>query len=64
VAVRNSNTHGKIQSCLEDGGCRIATLIHPQAVVACNVEIEAGTIVMAGAVINPDCRIGTGYIIT
>lgn len=63
VAVGNSSTREKIQSRLPDGSGRIATLIHPQAVVASNVEIEAGTIVMAGTVINPDSRIGAGCII-
>ncbi len=38
-------------------------LIHPSAVVAESVAIEAGTVVMAGAVINPYASIGRGCII-
>ena len=42
---------------------KMATLIHPDAVVADDVVIGAGTVVMAGAVINPGARIGKGCII-
>lgn len=38
-------------------------LIHPSAVVAKEVTIGMGTVVMAGAVINPGAKIGRGVII-
>lgn len=38
-------------------------LIHPKAIVAKDVEIGAGTAIMAGAVINPGVRMGKGCII-
>ncbi|MBE5923951.1 MAG: acetyltransferase [Lachnospiraceae bacterium] len=38
-------------------------LIHPNAVVADDVEIGCGTVIMAGTVINPGVRIGSGVII-
>ena len=44
-------------------GRPMPVLIHPKAVVAKDVEIGAGTVVMAGAVINPAARIGKGCII-
>ncbi len=34
------------------------TAIHPRSVVAASVEIGAGTVVMAGAVLNPFVRVG------
>jgi len=40
-----------------------ATAIHPMAVVAECVEIGEGSVVMAGAVINPGCRIGRHCIV-
>lgn len=40
-----------------------ATLIHPTAVIGRDVEIKAGTVVMANAVINPSARIGMHCII-
>lgn len=40
-----------------------ATLIHPTVVIGRDVEIKAGTVVMANAVINPSARIGMHCII-
>ncbi len=40
-----------------------ATLVHPKAVVAEGVHIGEGSVVMAGAIINPDARIGAHTII-
>lgn len=39
------------------------TLIHPNAVIADDVEIGDGTVVMAGVVINSGSRIGKGVIV-
>ena len=39
------------------------TLIHPNAVMAGDVEIGSGSVVMAGAVINPGVKIGRGVIV-
>lgn len=39
------------------------TLIHPRAVVAEDVRVAEGTVVMAGAVINPGSRIGRHCIV-
>ncbi|MCR5214119.1 MAG: acetyltransferase [Eubacterium sp.] len=41
----------------------IPKLIHPEAVVANDVVIEKGTVIMAGVVINPGAYIGKGCII-
>ena len=41
----------------------LPVLIHPTAVIARNVEIGEGSVVMAGAVINPGVRIGKNWII-
>lgn len=40
-----------------------ATLIHPSAVIAEDVEIGEGTVIMAGVVLNPGVKIGKGCII-
>lgn len=40
-----------------------ATLIHPDAIIAPDVEIGLGTVIMAGTVINPGTRLGRGVII-
>ena len=44
-------------------GRNMPTLIHPNAAIADDVKIGAGSVVMAGAVINPNTRIGRGCII-
>lgn len=44
-------------------GRQLVTLIHPTATVGSRVTIGEGTVVMAGAVINPDSIIGRGVII-
>lgn len=43
--------------------CRFPVLIHPNAVVAADVEIGEGTVIMAGAVVNPGAKIGRGVIL-
>lgn len=61
IGIGNSSVRKRIQKSISD--VQIATLIHPDAVVAEDVVIGAGTVVMAGAVINPGTRIGMGCII-
>lgn len=41
----------------------LVTAVHPAAVVAGDVTLGAGTVVMAGAVINPGCGVGELCII-
>lgn len=63
VAIGNAEVRQRIQEGLEDEGKKIATLIHPNAVIGENVAIGIGSVVMAGAVINPCSIIGKGCII-
>lgn len=44
-------------------GFRLATAIHPKAAVAGDVGIGGGTLVVAGAVVNPGAEIGGNVII-
>lgn len=44
-------------------GYNFATVIHPSAVVASDVELNEGAQIMAGVVIQPGCRIGCNVII-
>ena len=61
VAIGNASIRRRIQEATDDN--RIATLIHPDAVIAKDVKIGIGTVVMAGAVINSGASIGRGCII-
>ena len=61
VGIGSSSVRKRIQESV--AASKIATLIHPDAVVAEDIVMGAGTVVMAGAVINPGARIGMGCII-
>ncbi len=61
VAVGNAAIREKVQQKIKEED--LATLIHPNAVVAEGVKIGKGSVVMAGAVINPGAVIGEGCII-
>ena len=63
VAIGNAKIRRKIQSELIEMGLHIVSLIHPSAVIASNVKIGVGTVVVAGTVINPCTEIGQGCII-
>lgn len=63
VAIGNAKVRRKIQSELTEAGFHIVSLIHPAALVASNVSIGSGTVIMAGAVINPHSVVGKGCII-
>lgn len=63
VAIGNNKIRKKIQSQLEMAGAKIPTLIHPSAIIGEKVELGAGTVVVAGAVINCCSKIGEGCIV-
>lgn len=63
VAIGNAKIRQHIQEKIDAAGKHIATLIHPNAVIAENVTIGKGSVVMAGAVINPCTVIGQGCIV-
>ena len=63
VAIGNAKIRQRMQEELLHSGTRVVSLVHPNAVIAEDVEIGIGTVVMAGAVINSGARIGDGVII-
>lgn len=63
VALGNNEARKKYQDFLENAGARVPVMIHPNAVIGTQVEIGAGTAIMAGAVINCCSTIGKGCII-
>ncbi|UTW51612.1 acetyltransferase [bacterium SCSIO 12827] len=44
-------------------GYTFATVVHPTATVAAEIELGAGTVVMAGAIIQPRAKVGDNVII-
>ncbi len=63
VAIGNAKIRHKIQTQLMESGIHVVSLVHPSAVVASDVTIGVGTVVMAGAVVNAGTEIGQGCII-
>lgn len=58
VAIGSSEIRKRLSN-----GKKLVSLIHPNSVIAEGVRIGEGTVVMAGAVVNPDTIIGKGCII-
>ena len=56
---------GRLGCCerLRANGFEIVSAIHPRAVVATDVSIGAGSVVVAGAVVNCDARLGEAVIV-
>ncbi len=63
IAIGNNAVRENIMNKLQTLGVNIATLIHPNAMLATDVNILEGTVIMAGVVINSSTKIGRGCII-
>ncbi|MEO1269006.1 MAG: acetyltransferase [Myxococcota bacterium] len=63
VGIGNPRVRRALTGRCLDAGLSLATLIHPTAVVAHDVVIGSGSVVMARAVINPGTQIGSNVII-
>ncbi|MDJ0624633.1 MAG: acetyltransferase [Desulfocapsaceae bacterium] len=63
VAIGNSAKRIAWLNKLQQGGLNLATVIHPSSILSEEVSIGAGTLVVAGAVINIGCLIGEGCIV-
>ncbi len=61
VAVGNANIRKKLMEQFENKN--IPILVHPNALIAKDVEVDKGTVIMPGAVINPGTKIGKGVIV-
>jgi sugar O-acyltransferase (sialic acid O-acetyltransferase NeuD family) len=63
IGIGDNYTRYRVKQTLEKAAVRFATAIHPSARLGRGVIIEAGTVVMANSVINPDTRIGSHCIV-
>ncbi|EJS00699.1 acetyltransferase [Bacillus mycoides] len=63
VGIGNNVIREKVQEQLEEQGASMPVLIHPSAIIGEEVYLKAGTVVMAGTVINCCTKIGKGCII-
>ena len=63
VAIGNNSDRARIAAWLIEHAFLVTTAIHTSAQVARGVTIGENTVVMAGAVLNPDTEIGKSVII-
>lgn len=63
VAIGNAAVRSRIQAQLMKEGLTMAVLVHPMATLAKGVSVGAGSVIMAGAVVNSDVVIGQGCIV-
>lgn len=63
VAIGKSKIRERFIDELLSLGASLPVLIHPNATIGACVEIGVGSAIMAGAVINPDAKIGKGVIV-
>ncbi|MGL4576486.1 MAG: acetyltransferase [Burkholderiaceae bacterium] len=63
VAIGCCNTRARIAKFVQSQGCELISVVHPSAVIASGVHIKAGTVVLAGAVVNVDTSISSLVII-
>ena len=63
VAVGDNAARLAIAAMLARQGWSFASAVHPRASIARGVKIGAGSVVMAGAVLNSDARLGQHVII-
>ena len=65
MIVGFGNCHGRLQVArfLRERGFLLATAVHPRATVAADVSIGAGSVIVAGSVVNPAAAIGENVIV-
>jgi sugar O-acyltransferase (sialic acid O-acetyltransferase NeuD family) len=63
IAIGEARLRRQLATLVLDRGGRLAKAIHPSAIIASDVLIGEGTVIMAGAVINTGSRIGRFAIV-
>jgi sugar O-acyltransferase (sialic acid O-acetyltransferase NeuD family) len=63
VALADNRVREGLTCRVEAAGVRLATAVHPSAVVARDVEIRAGAMLCAGTTVNTGTTVGRGVIL-
>jgi sugar O-acyltransferase (sialic acid O-acetyltransferase NeuD family) len=63
VGIGDNAARMEVAGWLIEHGCGLASVVHPAASIAREVEIDEGTVVMAGCVVNSGTRLGRNVIV-
>ncbi len=65
LAISDNTTRAKVHDMIQQlrPSLELFSILHPASVIARDVEVGAGTLALAGAVVNTNCRLGTGCIV-
>ncbi|MCS0047965.1 acetyltransferase [Vibrio antiquarius] len=63
IAIGNNKIRLEKQNLLSTAGAKFSVLEHPRATISRHSQLDKGTVVMAGAVINPFVKVGKACII-
>lgn len=63
VAIGNNQIRLGLLRQLHQAGARVVSILHPMACISGSAAMGAGTVVLAGAVVNADAVIGSGAIL-
>lgn len=63
VAIGNNQIRLDLLKQLHQAGVRVVSVLHPMACISGSAVVGAGTVALAGAVVNADARIGPGAIL-
>ncbi|MQF94716.1 MAG: acetyltransferase [SAR202 cluster bacterium] len=61
--AQGTERRARVFAKLGESGFKLPVLVHPGAVIASNVELGAGSVVLAGALVGTGCRIGKNVVI-
>ena len=63
VGIGDNTLRAGIAAWLAGQGCALTRVVHPDASIGREVEIEEGTVIMAGCVVNSGTRLGHNVIV-
>ena len=63
IAIGDCRARLALAEVVQQHGLELVRAVHPRAVVAADVEIGAGTVICAGAIVNPGATLGECVIV-
>ena len=63
IGIGSNRVRQTLNRRLEEAACMLMTAVHQWAVVARDVELAKGTVIMALGAVNPGCRVGACGVI-